>query len=124
MKQIIVLWFSCLSLTVSAQESVSHLIIDSLQSQYLKNIRKFCLYLPPRFNSQQAYPIIVATDGQTLEEGNYKSVLDSLITAKRVKPFVLIGAYADETPACGVTVRNLEYLRSRKGNKRTQTYFQ
>ena len=36
MKQMIVILFSCLGLVVSAQKSASHLIIDSLQSQYLK----------------------------------------------------------------------------------------
>ena len=123
MKQMIVILFSCLGLVVSAQKSASHLIIDSLQSQYLKNTRKFCLYFPPQFNSQKEYPIIVATDGQLLEEGNYARVLDSLILNKRIKPFLLIGAYSDETPAEGVTVRNLEYLKPDKSNQKAQTYF-
>lgn len=123
MKQMIVILFSCLSLVVSAQESASHLIIDSLQSQYLKNTPKFCLYFPPQFTSQKEYPIIVATDGQLLEEGNYARVLDSLILNKRIKPFLLIGTYSDETPAEGVTVRNLEYLKPDKSNQKAQTYF-
>lgn len=123
MKLIVILLFCCVNLFVSAQESVSPIIIDSIESQNLKQVRKFCLYLPPQFDSQREYPAIIATDGQLIVEGNYAPVLDSLIRNKLTEPFVLIGAYSDETPACGVTVRNLEYLRPEKKDKVAQTYF-
>jgi enterochelin esterase-like enzyme len=90
----------------------SSIKIDSINSHYLHEIRKVVVYLPENFDSNNLYPIIYATDGQSIVELDYKSLLDSLIEDKRIPPVILIGAYSNETIVSkNVTLRYYEYVK-------------
>lgn len=115
-----VVTFSFLSLR--AQQS-GRFVVDSIQSEALDHVRKVSIYLPPFFDPNREYPVILATDGQIIEENNYARTLDSLIAGKWIEPCILIAPFSDETPVNGVTVRNLEYSVPGEGNEIAESYF-
>lgn len=91
----------------------SSLILDSINSVHLNEYRKYCLYLPEDFDNNSNYPVIFAADGQMIIEENYKSVLDSLISNKIIKPIIMIGIYSNETfVSQGVSFRQYEYVKN------------
>ncbi|NJL76694.1 MAG: hypothetical protein HC892_18405 [Saprospiraceae bacterium] len=98
-------------------ESNSKFIIDSIDSKNLKEARLFNIYLPENFDHKSIYPIVIATDGQIIEEENYKIIIDSLISNKIIEPFILIGINSNETEvAKGITYRQFEYIKGFTNN--------
>lgn len=93
-------------------EVKSQLLIDSIQSNYLNETRKFNIYLPENFNAQINYPIIFSTDGQMFLDDNYKHILDSLISSKLIQPLIFIGLYSNEKEVSkGIGFRQYEYTK-------------
>ncbi|MFD0964674.1 alpha/beta hydrolase [Pseudofulvibacter geojedonensis] len=69
---------------------------DSIYSKNLSEYRKHNIYLPKGFNCKNKYSIIYATDGNLDSNANYmKSLLDSLINAKLIKPTIYVGSYSN-----------------------------
>ena len=98
---------------ISQSENVkSYIKLDSINSEFLGEYRKVVTYLPKDYDSVKKYPIIYAPDGQIILESDYKSLLDSLISQKKIPPLVLIGAYSNETVVGkNLTLRNYEYVK-------------
>lgn len=94
--------------------SSSSLITDKIYSNELGEEREFCIYRPENFNPEEVYPIIFATDGQIVESGKYKSILDRLIKSETIPPVVLIGAYSNEhiVSSDGMELRYYEYIEN------------
>lgn len=63
-------------------------------------------------------PVLFATDGQILDS-LYFGGIDSLIARKKVRPFVFVAAFSDETflPDRGCEIRNFEYVDGLYGGK-------
>lgn len=107
--------FSLSIITTCAQtDSIpSFLKIDSINSIYLQEYRKVITYFPENYSPEMQYPIIYATDGQLILESDYKSLLDSLISKKKIPPLILIGAYSNENEVGqNLTLRNYEYVKN------------
>lgn len=94
--------------------SSSSLITDKIYSNELGEEWEFCIYRPENFNPEQVYPVIFATDGQIVESGKYKSILDKLIKSETIPPVVLIGAYSNEhvVSSDGMELRYYEYIEN------------
>jgi len=108
-KKLLFFLFVPLSFTSSAQ---SQFFTDSLFSKSLNEQRLVTIYLPNGYNSASSmkYPVIYTTDGQIINE-SYRHRMDSLISNKLVKPFVLIGSHSNETIVSGRTeMRTYDYL--------------
>nr|WP_321222556.1 alpha/beta hydrolase-fold protein [uncultured Psychroserpens sp.] len=69
-------------------------LTDSLYSTSLGQYRKHNVYLPKGFTTQNNYPIIYATDGNS-DLTHKKIVLDSLIDHKIIKPLILVASFAN-----------------------------
>jgi enterochelin esterase-like enzyme len=80
----------------STSNSESKFFTDSIFSENLNEYRKHNVYLPKGFDSQKKYSIIYATDGsKSIEKSFYKSVMDSLIENKIIKPSIYIGSHSN-----------------------------
>lgn len=94
----------------------SYMKLDSINSTFLGEYRKVITYFPENYHAEKSYPIIYATDGQIILDSDYKSLLDSLISEKKIPPVILIGVYSNETEVGqNVTLRNYEYVKSTRG---------
>lgn len=74
--------------------SKSEFLTDSLYSKSLGEYRKHNVYLPKGFNTEKDYPIIYATDGNS-NLTSKKTLLDSLIDNKIIKPIILVASFAN-----------------------------
>lgn len=74
--------------------SKSEFLTDSLYSKSLGEYRKHNIYLPKGFNTEKDYPIIYATDGNS-NLTDKKTLLDSLIDNKIIKPLILVASFAN-----------------------------
>jgi len=101
--------------------SKSEFLTDSIYSKYLNEYRKHNVYLPKGFDSENEYPIIYATDGNSsLTEK--KNLLDSLIDNQIIKPLIFVASFsnnkiADSTSTTTgdgkkvkLSYRNFEYV--------------
>jgi len=104
--------------------SKSKYFMDSLYSKSLGEYRKHNIYLPPKFNRQNSYPIIYATDGSSfLHNEVFQKTLDSLILSGIIKPLVFVESYSNTKIADSTSVtlangnfahlafRNYEYIK-------------
>jgi enterochelin esterase-like enzyme len=104
---------SSFQINAQSQEHISVFIVDSMFSESLNEYRLYSLYLPANFDTTISYQTIVATDGQIIQEGNYKTILDSLIANKYIPPVILLSPFANEKPYSGnLEYRNYEYLEN------------
>jgi predicted alpha/beta superfamily hydrolase len=78
----------------SIQPEQSEFLTDSIFSESLSEYRKHNVYLPKGFSREKKYPIIYATDGNS-NLTNKKTLLDSLIDNKIIKPLILIASFAN-----------------------------
>ena len=96
---------------------------DSIYSKYLSEYRKHNVYLPQGFNPENNYSIIFATDGsKSKKKETIKSILDSLIENKIIKPAIYIASHSNSKIADSTSVttgdgskvylnyRNFEYV--------------
>lgn len=96
---------------------------DSIYSEHLSEYRKHNIYLPKRFNTENKYPIIYATDGSDINGINFfKETLDSLISNNIIKPTLLIVSHSNNKIADSTSMsigdgkkgylqfRNFEYI--------------
>lgn len=74
--------------------ATSKFLTDSLYSKNLSEYRKYNVYLPKGFNKEKQYPIIYATDGNS-NLTDKKTLLDSLINNKIIKPLILVASFAN-----------------------------
>lgn len=110
--------------TKQIAETESQYFTDSIFSKNLSEYRKHNVYLPKGFDEASEYPIIYATDGNTISEKKiYKKIFDSLIANKIIKPVIFVeshsnGKIADSTSITTgdgrnvkLNYRNFEYTR-------------
>lgn len=118
---------ACLSKTEKKEPepvSGSQYFTDSIFSKNLSEYRKHNVYLPKGFDKANQYPIIYATDGNTISDKKfYKKIFDSLIDNKIIKPVIFVeshynGKIADSTSMTSgngskvmLNYRNFEYTR-------------
>jgi len=99
----------------------SNYYTDSIFSNSLNEYRKHNIYLPKGFDRQKKYPIIYATDGNEIEEGELKIQLDSLIDNHIIKPIIFIESFSNKKIVNSyisenkkdtfyLTYRNYEYM--------------
>ncbi|WP_420572729.1 alpha/beta hydrolase [Kordia sp.] len=94
-----VLMLSCQSNRIQPLEE-SKFYTDSIFSESLDEYRKHNVYLPKGFDRQKKYPIMYATDGsKSIKESPFKSVMDSLIEHKIVKPYIYIASHSNSKVA-------------------------
>lgn len=98
---------------------------DSITSIYLKELRYMQTYLPPQYDENTIYPIILATDGQIIAEGRYDGLLDSLILNKIIDPIVLIAPYSNEKiiPETELEYRSIEYIYKNNVNDENKAIY-
>lgn len=99
MRNILIIFsVSCLVLFCRTSQTLvltdSLVITDSLFSRYLSEYRKHTVYLPKGFNSNKSYPVIFSTDGGS-SITDKKSVFDSLINLKIIKPVIFVASHAN-----------------------------
>lgn len=94
---------------------------DSMFSTNLNEQRYIQTYLPPQYEKNTIYPIILATDGQVIADGKYNLLLDSLIQNKIIKPVILIAPHSNEkmVPNSNLEYRNLEYVLKTNGTDKS-----
>ena len=105
------LFFICISVSFGSIAQ-SRFFTDSLFSKSLDEQRLLTVYLPNGYDEMSSikYPVVYATDGQIINE-SYRLRIDSLITNKLIKPFILIGSHSNETRVSGRTeIRTYDYL--------------
>jgi enterochelin esterase-like enzyme len=87
----------------------------SFYSESLQELRKLTVYFPENFKSENNYNVVFSTDGQFLNK-KYKKKLDSIIGAKIISPFVIIGVNSNEkkVPDSYFEYRNFEYMEDMK----------
>lgn len=91
--------------------TTDRMITDKMWSRALGEEREVCIYLPEKFDPQQIYPVVYATDGQLLVSERYDLLLDRLIGDGTIPPVVVIGAYSNETILQnGMELRYYEYI--------------
>lgn len=78
---------------------------DSIYSEFLGEYRKHNVYLPKEFNNIKKYSIVYATDGET-DITDKKSILDSLINNKIIKPVIFIASFCNKKIADSTSVTN------------------
>jgi enterochelin esterase-like enzyme len=93
--------------------------LDSIYSKHLEQYRSFYVYLPKNYSRDTKYPVIYATDGQSLSDSLYFNIIDSLIDNNMVKPFIIIGVFSNEQKVENdfLEYRNYEYLESWSNSK-------
>ncbi len=93
-------------------QTPSRIVIDSVYSSALNEMRTYCVYLPENFEPLKSdYTVITATDGQSIVKLDYKRNIDSLIANKIIPPVILIGVYSNETEISkGTSMRQYEYV--------------
>lgn len=80
----------------SISNSESKFFTDSIYSKHLNEYRKHNVYLPKGFDNEKKYSIIYATDGsKSIENSSFKSVMDSLIENKIIKPSIYISSHSN-----------------------------
>ncbi|ERI07925.1 alpha/beta hydrolase [Aneurinibacillus aneurinilyticus] len=62
-----------------------------LESAYLKETRSYKVYLPPNYDSNQAYPVLYAQDGeQFLNFGRGATIAQEMILKNKLLPFIIV----------------------------------
>jgi enterochelin esterase-like enzyme len=87
--------------------------IESIEidSPNLGEKRKVDVYLPAAHAPNNSYPVIYMTDGRDVH--HYASMLEPLITAKKVPPIILVGLHSGQgnpVPGNKIDRRNADYL--------------
>jgi enterochelin esterase-like enzyme len=121
MKKNIILLLAFFSLFISCKTSKnitlneSNYYTDSIYSNSLAEYRKHNIYLPKGFNSKTKYPIIYATDGNSINENDFfKETLDFLINTNKIKPIIFVESHcnnkiADSTSSTFGDGRKVKY---------------
>ena len=74
----------------------SKFFTDSIESNYLKSVRKHHIYLPQGFTETKSFPILYSTDGNDEESFSFiKTTLDSLISNQIIEPIIFVGSFAN-----------------------------
>lgn len=69
---------------------------DSLQSKITNSTRSYYLYLPPNYQPQKKYPLLVLYHGAGEDEtgwvkqGKIQNILDNLLAEKKIKPTLVL----------------------------------
>ncbi len=125
MKSIITLVLFIITSCGFSQSQNSILIVDSLDSKFLNETRKYFIYIPKEFDSKKSYPIIYCTDGQKIVDENYANLFDSLIDSESIKPTVFIGAFSNNERLEGsISKRQIEYIKGFSKSKDDKLRFE
>lgn len=86
----------------------------TINSRSTGSQRTVGVYLPAGYDKQNTYPVVYMEDGLVFTDGNYRSILDSLVLYRLISPVVVVCSYEDKTPMpeFGIAMRNAEYLES------------
>lgn len=83
-----------------------------VQSDYLERNVTLDIYLPPQFDSNTKYSLLLVNDGQDLITMQFEQILNELYQKQQIQPIIIVGIH------CGVE-RKLEY-----GTAYAQDYMQ
>jgi len=88
---------SCLCFAVALSAAAqSRIVTDSIQSQTLKCIQKYNVYLPDRYDANREYPVVYLLHGlygrysDWVRQGNMKAVADPLMASGEICEMVII----------------------------------
>ena len=89
-------------------------------------VRKGGIYLPGGIKANQELPVIYMADGLVFKDCNFKSMMDSLINMKAIRPVVVACSYENKrsVPGYKISYRNAEYVEAlaKNDNKLAQLF--
>lgn len=72
--------------------TVGHIKRYALNSRFLDEERRFWVYYPADFDTNQPYPVLYAHDGEDyLTMGRIRTVVNEQVAAKKLQPLVIVG---------------------------------
>jgi len=103
------------NLAISQDSHGSRFYVDSIYSNHLSEYRRHNIYLPENYNAENKYPIVYATDGKEIKDNFIKTLLDSLITNKIIKPIIYVESFPNRKIVDSIDFGNgeIEYLELR-----------
>lgn len=84
-------------------------------------VRKGGIYLPEGVKAKDELPVIYMADGLVFKDCSFKSMMDSLIDLKAIRPVVIACSYENKktVPGYRVSYRNAEYVEALAKNDNT-----